>query len=190
MSKRRKFNEFDLSETEEKGTGILIYENKKYYFDIEDYDLISKYYWKPNGKNYLAHWYASYDENGKRYSRYLYLHKFILGLSESPNKVDHIDRNIYNNKKNNLRECTHQENIINSSLGKNNSSGIIGVNYNSIKGTWAAALMKNRKHVYTKNSISKTEAIRNRLLAEIKYFGKEFAPQRHLFEQYLSEGEY
>ena len=41
MSKRRKFNEFDLSETEEKGTGILIYEDKKYYFDIEDYDLIS-----------------------------------------------------------------------------------------------------------------------------------------------------
>lgn len=39
-------------------------------------------------------------------------------------------------------------------------------------------------------STNKDEAIRNRLLAEIKYFGKEFAPQRHLFSKYLKEGEY
>ena len=50
--------------------------------------------------------------------------------------------------------------------------------------------MKDGKHVYNKNSDSKDEAIRNRLLAEIKYFGKEFAPQRHLFSEYLKEGEY
>lgn len=50
--------------------------------------------------------------------------------------------------------------------------------------------MKDGKHIYTKNSINKKEAVRNRLLAEIKYFGKEFAPQRHLFKQYLYKGEY
>lgn len=151
--------------------------------------MISKYYWKPNDKDYLAHWYASYDENGKRHSGYLYFHKFILGLNDSLNKVDHIDRDNRNNRKINLRECTHQENIFNSSISKNNTSGIIGVNSNG-KGKWVASLMKNGKHIYNKNSSSKYEAIRNRLLAEIKYFGKEFAPQRHLFEQYLNEGEY
>ena len=188
--KRRKFNEFDLSEREEIGTAILIYNDKKYYFDLEDYELISKYYWKPNNKDYLAHWYALYDENGKRHSKYIYFHKCVLGLNDSPNKVDHIDRDNHNNRKQNLRECTHQENIYNSSIGKNNTSGIIGVNFNKTKGTWAASLMKNGKHVYTKNSVDKSEAIRNRLLAEIKYFGKEFAPQRHLFSEYLKEGEY
>ena len=28
------------------------------------------------------------------------------------------------------------------------------------------------------------EAIRTRLKAELKYFGNEFAPQRHLFKKY------
>lgn len=190
IGKRRKFNIFDLSEKEEKGTAILIYEDKKYYFDIEDYELIFQYYWKPNDKDYLAHWYASYDENGKRKSKYIYFHKYVMGLNDSSNKVDHIDRDNHNNRKRNLRECTHQENIFNSSISKNNTSGVIGVNWNSTKGTWTASLMKDRKHVYTKNTISKKEAIRNRLLAEIKFFGKEFAPQRHLFKQYLQEGEY
>ena len=189
ISKRRKFNEFDLETYKKEGTAILIYENEKYLFDIEDYEKISLYYWKPNDKGYLAHWSASYDECGKRKSKYIYFHKFVLGLDDSSNKVDHIDRNNYNNKKSNLRECTHQENIFNSSLGKNNTSGIIGVNRTK-SGRWIASLMKNGKHVYNKNSDSKDEAIRNRLLAEIKYFGKEFAPQRHLFSEYLKEGEY
>lgn len=30
----------------------------------------------------------------------------------------------------------------------------------------------------------KEEAIRTRLKAELKYFGNEFAPQRHLFKKY------
>ena len=173
----------------EEGTAILIYKNKKYLFDIEDYEKIKLYYWKPNDKGYLSHWYAVYDEDGKRHSKFLYFHKYVLGLNDSPNKVDHIDRNICNNRKNNLRECTHQENIFNSSIGKNNTSGIIGVNRTN-SGKWMASLMKNGEHIYNKNSDSKDEAIRNRLLAEIKYFGKEFAPQRHLFNKYLEEGEY
>lgn len=151
--------------------------------------MISKYYWKPNDKDYLAHWFAVYDDDGKRHSGYLYFHKFVLGLNDSPNKVDHIDRDNHNNRKKNLRECTHQENIYNSSISKNNTSGIIGVN-RTTNGKWMASLMKNGQHIYNKTSVTKIEAIRNRLLAEIKYFGKEFSPQRHLFKQYLYEGEY
>lgn len=64
------------------------------------------------------------------------------------------------------------------------------MNFNAAKHTWTASLMINGKHIFTKNSINKDEAIKNRLLAEIKFFGKEFAPQRHLFKEYLQEGEY
>lgn len=190
IAKRRKFNQFDLSDKNKDGTAILIYGNQNYYFDIEDYDKISQFYWKPNNKGYLAHWFAVYDSQGKRKSGYIYFHKHVLNLDKSPSRVDHIDRDIHNNRKINLRECTHQENIFNSSIGKNNKSGIIGVNFNAVKHTWAASLMINGKHIFTKNSINKDEAIKNRLLAEIKFFGKEFAPQRHLFKEYLQEGEY
>jgi len=44
----------------------LIYDNQNYYFDIEDYDKISQFYWRPNNKGYLAHWFAVYDSQGKR----------------------------------------------------------------------------------------------------------------------------
>ena len=98
IAKRRKYNEFDLETYKEEGTAILIYENEKYLFDIEDYEKIKLYYWKSNDKGYLTHWQASFDENGKRKSKYIYFHKFILGLNDSPNKVDHIDRNNHNNK--------------------------------------------------------------------------------------------
>ena len=53
MGKRRKFNKFDLSEAEELGTAILIYEDKKYYFDLEDYEKIKGYCWYKH-HNYLV----------------------------------------------------------------------------------------------------------------------------------------
>lgn len=190
IAKRRKFNQFDLSDKDKNDTAILIYDNQNYYFDMEDYDKVSQFYWRPNSKGYLAHWFAVYDSQGKRKSGYIYFHKHVLNLDNSRNKVDHIDRDNHNNRKTNLRECTHQENIFNSSISKNNSSGIIGVNYNRMRNTWVASLMKNGEHVFTKNSVLKEDAVRNRLLAEIKFFGKEFAPQRHLFEKYLKEGEF
>ena len=59
-----------------------------------------------------------------------------------------------------------------------------------MRNTWVASLMKNGEHVFTKNSVLKEHAVRNRLLAEIKFFGKEFVPQRYLFKKYLKEGEY
>lgn len=179
-----------MSDKDKNGTTILIYDNQNYYFDMEDYDKVSQFYWRPNSKGYLAHWFAVYDSKGKRKSGYIYFHKHVLDLNNSRNKVDHIDRDNHNNRKTNLRECTHQENIFNSSISKNNSSGIIGVNYNKRRNTWVASLMKNGEHVFTKNSVLKEDAIRNRLLAEIKFYGKEFAPQRHLFETYLKEGEF
>lgn len=141
-----------MSDKDKNGTAILIYDNQNYYFDMEDYDKVSQFYWRPNSKGYLAHWFAVYDSQGKRKSGYIYFHKHVLNLDNSRNKLDHIDRDNHNNRKTNLRECTHQENIFNSSL--------------------------------------KEDAVRNRLLAEIKFFGKEFAPQRHLFEKYLKEGKF
>ncbi|WP_300791278.1 hypothetical protein, partial [uncultured Acetatifactor sp.] len=57
---------FNLSDKNKDSTAILIYDNQNYYFDIEDYDKISQFYWRPNNKGYLAHWFAVYDSQGKR----------------------------------------------------------------------------------------------------------------------------
>ena len=56
---------------------------------------------------------------------------------------------------------------------------------------WTASIRINNKQKYLGSFIDKTEAIKTRLNAELKYYG-EFAPQRHLFQEYeiniLKEG--
>lgn len=48
---------------------------------------------------------------------------------------------------------------------------------------WRARIHIGAKEIYLGEFIDKESAIRARLIAEKEYF-KEFAPQRHLFEQY------
>lgn len=111
------------------------------------------------------------------------LHKLLMG---NPNSiVDHADRNTLNNRMSNLRIATAQQNVINSSLAKNNLSGFIGVSTQKSKNTpYVAELMFNRQKVFRKSFSNKEDAIKARLKAELEYFGEEFAPQRHLFKEY------
>lgn len=46
---------------------------------------------------------------------------------------DHINRNELDNRKENLREASPQQNVFNSSIAKNNTSGITGVHYDKKK---------------------------------------------------------
>ena len=46
-----------------------------------------------------------------------------------------------------------------------------------------ARIVLNKKDIYLGRYSNKEDAMKARFEAEIKYFG-EFAPQRHLFEQY------
>lgn len=96
---------------------------------------------------------------------------------------DHKNRNPLDNRKSNLRKATKYENAANHSKSIRNTSGVIGVNWNNSENKWIAQLKKEHKVVYYKRFNNKEDAIRARLKAEKEYFG-EFAPQRHLFEQY------
>lgn len=158
----------------EYGYGICNNTGSKFYFDMEDYDLISKYCWseliQKSGYHMLV---AREKETGKTV--------FMIEVIGCKN-YDHIDRNTLNNRRYNLRPATAQENARNRSARSDNTSGFIGV-YKVGESNWKSIIGHNKKLIYLGYFNNKEDAIIARLKAEKEYFG-EFAPQRHLFEQY------
>lgn len=97
--------------------------------------------------------------------------------------IDHINRNRNDNRRENLRICTSEQNSANKSITDKNTSGIVGVSFNKKLKKWCSSISKNNKNIYLGVSENKEVAIKIRLQAEKDYYG-EFAPQRHLFEEY------
>lgn len=163
----RKSNKRDLSGE----YGILWSTNtdEEIFFDLEDADRILDHTW------YIA-------KNGYPTTviknKYITMHVF-LGFKWH----DHHNRNKLDNRKFNLVPCTRQENQRNCKISKNNNSNFTGVHWDKSRQKWVAQIMINYTNIHLGRFINKEDAIRARLNAEAKYFG-EFAPQRHLFEQY------
>jgi hypothetical protein len=167
---RKTVNTFDLSG--EYGIGYTL-GGKEYYFDLEDYDKIKDYCW------YIKEGYVAYSDNENRTT--LRMHVLLMG--NPLEEVDHIDRHRNNNRKYNLRLATDAENARNQSLRKKNTTGFIGVSLLK-DGKWKSRIRHNNKDKCLGTFVNKTDAIIARLQAELKYFGIEFAPQRHLFKEY------
>ena len=183
----KKYNKYELSKD---GKCYLIeidFDNIAI-IDKDDYEKVSKYYWRLNDSGYAIHIFA--DGSSIR------LHRLILDLNDDSKDnivVDHINRNKLDNRKLNLRETTQHKNSFNNNIGKNNKTGYIGISYlpeSSKVNPWQSRIMYNWKTIYLGSFPTIEKAIRARLLAEIKYFGEDFAPQRHLFPLFLNKGEY
>lgn len=143
--------------------------NQEIYFDLEDAKEILQYTWYVSISGYPT---TTIE------SKNVAMHMF-LGLA----RYDHIDRNKLNNRRNNLRPCTERENARNKTIPKTNTSGIIGVSWDKQTKKWIARIGIDYKDKKLGRFQNKEDAIRARLQAEAKYFG-EFAPQRHLFDEY------
>lgn len=64
------------------------------------------------------------------------------------------------------------------------SSGVTGVTWHKSNSSWSVRITVNKNRIPVASEKNLQDAIRERLLAEIKYFGYDNAPQKHLFEQY------
>lgn len=111
------------------------------------------------------------------------LHQLICPC-EYGYEPDHIDRNTLNNTTSNLVPKTHACNMQNQSKRSDNTSGITGVNWSKSNDAWCVRIGMNGKRIHIGYFYDKNDAIKSRLNAEVKYYGFQHAPQRHLFEQY------
>ena len=101
-----------------------------------------------------------------------YLHRIITNAPKGY-EVDHIDRNTLNNRRENLRVCTRQENSRNKTKQRNNTSGYKGVSWDKAKKKWRAFISVDKKQIFLGRYDNIEEAIKARQQADIKYF-KEF----------------
>ena len=103
------------------------------------------------------------------------LHKFIIGADST---VDHIDGNGLNCRRNNLRTCTHAENMRNTKPHRDNKySGFKGVSYDRHglrQKRYIARIGVERRSIYLGIYETAEEAARAYNTAAVKYFG-EFA---------------
>jgi hypothetical protein len=113
-----------------------------------------------------------YGPNRER--RPIYMHRAIMNAKRG-RVVDHINGNGLDNRRTNLRLCTHQENSWNTHSSRS-LSGARGVHFLSrLKGKpWAASIYVSHK-IHLGYFATRDEAVVARAAGEKLYFGR-FAP--------------
>ena len=153
---------------------------KKINLTKEKYSLISDIDFKKiNHYKWYAHWggntfYAVRNfrmKNGKR--KMIMMHRVIM-KPPSNKEIDHIDGDGLNNQRNNLRICSHKQNLRNQGIPKNNTSGFKGVVWDKRDRRWRAQIRVNYKNIRLGSFKSKIEAHKEVVKAYKKYH-KEFS---------------
>jgi len=145
--------------------------------DTKDFDRISKFKW-----HYLKTGYASrtqhhhMDENGKRVRSHILMHRFIMGITDKSQIVDHINGNPLDNRKCNLRVCNKSENSQNArkKAGNRNFTSLYkGVSKVS-PDKWVVLIKPSKleKSKYIGTYYSEIAAAKGYNAAALKYHGK------------------
>lgn len=137
--------------------------------DAADFDWLNKYPW--HAKRYDRLWYAvnSYEINGRRTTRRM--HRMILNVPKGK-QTDHRNLNGLDNRRTNLRICTHGQNNQNRRVCRNSASQYKGVFRSGKK--WSAAIKINYKKYHLGTFANEIDAAKVYDTAALELFG-EFA---------------
>lgn len=123
--------------------------------DLFDYRDGALFYRQRPSQNTLAGDKAGYTDNNcyrklsiknKRYQEHRII--FLMHHGYLPDTIDHIDGNPANNRIENLREATQQQNCYNSGMHGRNTSGERGVAWSKTWGKWQAYVNANKKRKF------------------------------------------
>lgn len=137
--------------------------------DNEDVSDLLLFRWSRLNTKENAYAYTNIVVEGKQ--KAILMHKFILNYFGDLD-IDHKNGDKFDNRKSNLRVCTHQNNGFNQKVRKNNTSGHKGVNWFKRDSNWEVKIMVDYKAIYLGRYKSLEEAIKVRKEAEEKYFGE------------------
>lgn len=129
--------------------------------DIEDIEKIKKYYWRiREDKRSLKHYVETFDKGIR-----IHLHRYIMGFDwfSRTKTIDHINGDATDNRKNNLRVCTHRENMQNIKLTKRSSSGIRYISKCNTTNKWKVVF--KGKYLKSFNNLNEAKAFLNKYLS-------------------------
>lgn len=119
--------------------------------DDGDYEWLSQFKWCIHRGRYT--FYAKRSANRK----ILKMHRVIMRTPQG-REVDHINHNGLDNRRANLRECSHAENLHNQLHRKTGTSKYRGVYWSKKAGKWRACIGCNNKRMSMGQYDSETEA--------------------------------
>lgn len=123
--------------------------------DDNEFEKLNKHKWfsQKKGDTFYARRYEC--KNGK--IKRIYMHREILELKNKKEEVDHINKNGIDNRKENMRICTHQQNQWNTKK-RTGISQFKGVHWHKKANKWQGQIRCNNKWYYLGLYNSETEA--------------------------------
>ncbi len=149
--------------SEEGGVALIVASNtgNAFIFDKDILPSLQGYTWSEDKGGYLRAWIKGES---------IHAHNIILERPKN-SVADHINRNIRDNRRCNLRTVTRQHNKANSGVPKNNKSGFKGVSFYSKYQKYRAYIKVDYKHIFLGYFETPGEAANAYDVAAIKYFG-------------------
>jgi hypothetical protein len=148
--------------------------------DDEMHNEIAKYKWfvrtrpEKKGRVYFA---TQNKELCKKYKlKMIPLHRFIMGIIKNDGRVvDHINRNTWDCRKENMRICTRMQNACNTTKTRKSETDARGVHWNTGQKKYYVYIRVNKKKTYIGRYDDLEIARKSYITASLKYHG-EYSP--------------
>ena len=157
----------------------LVVKGYKIAVDFDDFEKVSCLSWEVIKRSdtyiyFRARLRGVDPETGEKlYKKKVYLHRYIMGITDPSVVVDHINGNTLDNRKENLRVCTVAENNCNRT-NKRNSTGYKGVRKDGSKEKPYTARIQHKRKVYLLGSFASPEEAHEAYCAKAKELHGEF----------------
>jgi hypothetical protein len=156
---------------------IVLSDGSTVMVDDDDYEFLAQWKWSANGNGYAV--------RNERYApkkyRKTYLHRQIMKARKGE-YVDHINGDIRDNRKANLRICSNSQNSRNSRKKQLGYSRYKGVTIDKRTGKWVAQIMVDRKNIHLGSFSFEREAAQAYNDAAVKFHG-EYAKLNEINEE-------